>query len=76
MEWQPIETAPRDGTFILVAPGIWNRVNCSIARFDDDKNAKKPRPFWSRLDDLGRVSHSRDNPPTHWQPQPMALQKD
>jgi hypothetical protein len=32
--------------------------------------AKKPRPFWRRIDDNGRAHRSRDNPPTHWRPMP------
>jgi len=70
--WQPIETAPKDGTAVLVYPPLWNERTCSIARFDDDKYSKKPRPFWARDDDLGRVSYSRANPPTNWMPLPAA----
>ena len=67
MEWQPIETAPKDGTLIVVWPPTWQGATSS-ARYNDNRHAKTPRPFWSRLDDMGRVSLSRDNQPTHWMP--------
>ena len=66
MAWQPIESAPKDGTAVLVFPATWNSRPASFAVWDDDKYAKKPRPYWSRDDDLGRRTISRDNPPTHW----------
>jgi hypothetical protein len=71
--WQPIETAPRDGTAVLVAPGIWNDKSCSIAKFNDDRYSRKPRPYWERDDDLGKVTYSRDSPPTHWMPLPAPV---
>lgn len=65
--WQPIETAPNDGRYVIVWPSTWyGRTSC--ARFDEDRYAKKPRPYWSRLDDNGSINRSRDNPPTHWMP--------
>ena len=70
MKWQPIETAPKDGSCVLVFPGIWNNTPCSIARWDDNKYANNPRPFWRRLDAMGSVSRSLYNPPTHWMPLP------
>lgn len=70
MKWRPIETAPIDGTFILVYPPLYTKKTCSIARYDDDKYCKKPRPFWRRDDDFGRVTCSREKPPTHWMPLP------
>jgi hypothetical protein len=69
-KWKPIETAPKDGTSVLVFPGIWNNKNISIAKFDNDKYARKPKPYWSRDDDMNRVTNSRNNPPTHWMPLP------
>jgi len=70
MEWQPIETAPKDGSSILVYPPTWGSKACSIASFEDDKYANKPRPYWRRDDDLGRSTISRGIPPTHWMPLP------
>ncbi len=67
MNWQPIETAPKDGTHVIVWPPTWDGVT-SCAYWDDDKYAKRPRPFWKRSDDLNRVSISRGKQPTHWMP--------
>ena len=64
--WQPIDTAPKDGTAVLVSPGTWSGRSASIAKWESDKYAKKPRPYWGRDDDLGRVTISREHPPTHW----------
>lgn len=63
--WQPIATAPLDGTYVLVWPPTWTGV-ISCARWSLDEYAKRPRPFWKRTDDMGRVTLSRDKPPTHW----------
>lgn len=52
--WQPIVTAPRDGTWIL---GLNNRFNCAVIIWDD-KNSERPgwihpfsdlrlSPFWN-----------------------------
>lgn len=71
-QWQPIETAPKDGTSILVFPPTWVNKPCSIAKWDTDQYAKKPRPYWRRDDDQGQVSYSRNTPPTHWLPLPEA----
>jgi hypothetical protein len=70
MTWQPIETAPKDGTHVLVYPPTWNNKKASIAAWSDDNCAKNPRPFWKRDDDLGQVSRSRSCETTHWMPMP------
>ncbi len=69
-EWRPIETAPKDGTFVIVWPPTWNGVT-SCAHWNADEYLKKPQPYWSRTDDLGRKK-SREKPPTHWLPLPPA----
>ena len=66
VEWQPIENAPRDGTCIIVWPPTYHGVT-SVARYDDNRYAKKPKPYWHRVDDMG-VVYSRHNPPTHFMP--------
>ena len=68
--WQPIETAPKDGTAVMVYPPTWNGRSASIATWKRDKFAKKPRPYWDRDDDMGRVTISRELPTTHWMPMP------
>lgn len=64
--WQPIESAPKDGTYVIVWPPTWPSAT-SCARWDADPYAVRSRPFWRRLDAVG-VNDSRDYPPTHWRP--------
>lgn len=79
--WQPIETAPRDGTEII---GLFHR------RYDEDGpvsvygpwtiawNGKKWRSSWdgseviSSESDFGTEYKEPDLDPTHWQPMPIA----
>jgi hypothetical protein len=68
-EWQPIETAPKDGTRILV-------VDCGfvqIARWDeefDNYNDRQGVPAWATFAcDDGFYSEYAENP-THWMPLP------
>lgn len=70
-KWQTIEGAPKDGSWVVVWPPTWTDLS-SCARWNEDKYAKNPRPYWSRVDDGGRVMISRGNPPTHWMPLPEA----
>jgi hypothetical protein len=68
IDWQPIETAPKDGTAVLVWPPTW--IGCiSCAKWSEDQHANRPRPFWSRFDSHSD-SDSRSQPPTHWAPLP------
>jgi hypothetical protein len=70
--WRPIETAPKDGTEILICGGTfvddndwtatpWPYGRCSIVRWYDDS--------WE-----GEPNHSHDefrrHEPTHWMPLP------
>jgi len=73
-EWRPIEIAPKDKV-VLVAPGLYYDKTCSIARYDDDRYNKKPRPY-RRRDDAYGVLASRGTPPTHWMPLPDAPAKN
>ncbi len=68
IDWQPIETAPKDGTTVLVWPPTFTGV-ISCAKWNEDQYATRPRPFWSRLDSLNDAD-SRRKPPTHWAPLP------
>jgi len=63
-EWQPIATAPRDGTNILT----YGLGGIQIEKWDTDEYARKPRPFWRCY-----ARNSTDNrmaQPTHWLPLP------
>lgn len=67
MEWQPIETAPTDGTRILLSnpthPALTLRV--VIGYYDPDSYSKRPRPYWS-IEGIRSVSGQRLYRPTHW----------
>ncbi len=67
MEWQPIETAPKNQDVLLFCPlrgivrGVWNW----------DRYAHNPRPYWSN--DRERMLGTREtraDQPTHWMPLP------
>ena len=64
-EWQPIETAPKDGTEILiVAKGY-----VAIARWKNINTDAHPLMAWAfhHEDDGAYVLHG----PSHWQPMPL-----
>jgi len=66
-DWQPIETAPKDGTVMLfsealgVVSGMW------WGKFDGEGP-------WGDSD--GRFSLRPDEQPTHWMPLPSPPTKD
>lgn len=70
--WQPIETAPKDKK-VLVWFSDLSGGTADIAKLDDDKYAKKPRPYWSGNYErvLGILAY-RNGKPTHWIPLPEA----
>lgn len=57
MEWQPIETAPRDGTRILLFREGWH-VNCAVGYWRID---------WHEFAPVGGECFPQ---PTHWMPLP------
>lgn len=65
-KWQPIETAPRDGTWFLAHFPLYGG-KIYRARWDDDSCAKKPYPFFTCDSErtIGRNS-LRANQPAHW----------
>ena len=66
-KWQPIETAPKDGTRILLYRG--RDVVCG--KFCDDRFAQRPKGYWEH--DQERIWGTRDaraNAPSHWMPLP------
>jgi hypothetical protein len=68
MIWQPIETAPKDGTRILG----FNRCDDGIAiyRWDVQPYHKKPRPYWQMECCINQRWFSEGRQPTHWMPLP------
>jgi hypothetical protein len=75
-EWQPIETAPRDGRELLMTDGTVKRV-CYPKKFPrpivagDDLTISKPGDVWEFFSDYEIVrGHSWSIIPTHWMPLP------
>ena len=71
-EWNyNLEEAPKDTELMFsVKTRAWTSE--LLGRFDDDKFAKKPRPYWKYY--LWGVTFSRDNPPYAWRlPDPAPL---
>lgn len=73
MNWQPIETAPKEHDKLLFLG--WAGEAVDIGGWDTDPRAETPRPFWNWNDGRGREYMRRD-PPTHWMalPDPPPVQ--
>lgn len=67
-EWQPIETAPKDGTEILASDGI------DVFMCKWDENAYKDPSWISTYGDCytvwDQMENTFDEHPTHWTPKP------
>lgn len=61
-EWRTIDSAPKDGTWILLYPSIGSCFPFDFGRWDEDRFARKPRPFWYRH---GSISKRAPTAPTH-----------
>lgn len=67
MEWQPIETAPKDARILLRCP----RRGVVCGQWNYDKYASKPKPYWTNdRESLFGVRETRDDQPTGWMPLP------
>lgn len=69
MRWQPIETAPKEGSYVLVCNGhgVW------VARFKDvyQSGWKPSSPWQSMMLNHDHIpSAKRNGNPTHWMPLP------
>ncbi len=67
-EWQPIETAPKDGRRIML---FYPPNGIVFGRWNEDEWSQRPTPYWSN--DTERISgtrYAKRHPPTHWQPLP------
>lgn len=75
--WQPIETAPKDGTWILVPDTRYKNRVSGMVRWEDQKHGRYPKPYWSFVDErIHGVSASRANQPDVWQPMPAPPSPD
>jgi len=65
--WQPIETAPRDGTRILA----WDGVDQWIVHWQDCSGVSELAPSmgWATHYDCGCMAYDQEFP-THWMPLP------
>lgn len=67
MEWQPIESAPRDGTRILAGRKGW----VSVVAWNPDFHAhSKSKAVGVWMDDDGDFGPDAHDWPTHWMPLP------
>lgn len=63
LEWQPIETAPKDGSNVLL---LFCDADISVGRWDAQEYHKKPRPLWVSQQHRGYATEDRYDQPTHW----------
>jgi hypothetical protein len=71
MMWKPIETAPKDGTRVLLFfPVFGTSPRQELGKWETQKHNKKPAPYWSGdCESVYGVNWYRAYQPTHWQPQ-------
>lgn len=74
-QWMPIESAPKDGTRVLLKYGanIFSGAGCDVVagEYDIDSHAMKPRPYWSNdLESLRGKGLTRQRQPNFWMPIP------
>lgn len=80
-EWQPIATAPRDGTYIVLAAPGWPM--CPLAKWDalgpsEDSDDdwyfawvfKDENFYLPGCEAEGLICYDEDPKPTHWMPAP------
>lgn len=64
--WQPIETAPKDKMMLLYRPTAHEWGMVTLGKWEEDKYAKKPNPFWAMWHKIGGITEARAWKPTHW----------
>jgi hypothetical protein len=74
MEWQPIETAPRDGSELLGWFPYHARADTGgsvfVIRWNNERHHNKPKPHFSASGWAWGVLDLRRHQPTHWMPLP------
>lgn len=65
-EWQPIETAPKDGTRVLLGRAEW----VEIGRWLANSRAYRGAPLGTWMDDADNGGPEGHDWPTHWMPLP------
>lgn len=76
MEWMPIETAPKDGSKVIVfRPSALNNKVGVAEYFFSKSNAPSRGSYWRFLSTKFFVgAEARKNQPTHWMPLPAPPQ--
>lgn len=74
-EWQPIETAPKDGMAVLLfwpSRAMFGKCGVFPGAWTDDQHATKPKPGWfsHELAAFWGRRAVREGQPTHWMPLP------
>lgn len=71
-QWQPIETAPKDGTDIIT---YRDSATVPIVRgafwLDSDEHTKTPKGWYHSRNSVGFYLLEDINAPTHWMPLPQ-----
>ena len=62
IDWQPIASAPKDRRVLLFFPTLLQWHNVQPGKWNDDRYAKMPRPYW----ETDFQQWTRSHPPTHW----------
>ena len=70
MEWQPIETAPKDELVLLHRPTAAEWCKVAPGKWEPDAYSTKPKPYWRIWLCIGGVTDSRQWMPTAWMPLP------
>jgi hypothetical protein len=69
-EWMDIETAPKDGTRII----LFYRISADTMVFgawNEDKFSRHPKPYWTNDNEyLFGIRQTRNEQPTLWMPSP------
>ena len=69
--WQPIETAPKDGSVFLIVDMKSSRPMAYAACWWPERDDLYPWAIFEGVNtDGGLNSYSRKYPPTHWMPMP------
>ena len=70
MEWQPIETAPKDEVILLYRPDAIKWAKVAPGKWEPQEHYTRPSPYWEICLHIGGAYESRKWPPTHWMPLP------
>jgi hypothetical protein len=73
MEWQPIETAPLDGSYVIV--DLNGKVGPAFyEKSTSKKSEKKGLPVgWVWIDECDQYVYGKEIFPTHWMPFPSPV---